>query len=183
MLKDFQGSVPSPRSWTHKSKGRKFILNKYETIIIIDPNVDTETVDKVTSELQNIITGDGSGGIVTKLENWGKRKLAYDVKRNKEGIYILFDYETDPKVIQRLERYCILSESIIKHMTVRAEDIPEPRTKEITKPVYDEDDEDFVRVDFGEDEEDIDYDYDEDEDEDNEGEEDDDDDNDEDEDN
>ncbi|MGB9597452.1 MAG: 30S ribosomal protein S6, partial [Candidatus Poribacteria bacterium] len=89
------------------------------------------------------------------------------VKRNKEGIYVLFDYETDPKVVQRLERYCILNESIIKHMTVRAEDIPEPRTKEITKPVYDEDEEDFTHIDFEEDEDDIDYEEEDEDDEDN----------------
>jgi len=152
-------------------------LNKYETIIIINPNADTETVDKITTELQNMITGDGTGGVITKLENWGKRKLAYDIKRNKEGIYVLLDYETDPKIIQRIERYCILSEPIIKHMTVRAEDIPEPRTKEITKPIFDEDEDDFTQVDFkdyDEDEEDIDYDDDEeDNEEDNEDDEDD----------
>lgn len=137
-------------------------MNKYETIIIINPNADTETVDKITSEFQNLIVGDGNSGVITKFENWGKRKLAYDVKKNKEGIYVLFDYETDPKLVQRLERYCILNELIIKHLTVRAEDIPEPRTKEITRPTYDEDEEDFSHVDLDEDEEDIDYSYEED---------------------
>ena len=131
-------------------------MNKYETIIIINPNTDTQGVDKITSELQNMITGEGGGGKINKLENWGKRKLAYDVKRNKEGIYILLNYDTDPKLILRLERYCTLSDLVIKYMTLRAEELPEPRTKEITKPSFDGDDEDFTQADF--------RDYDEDED-------------------
>lgn len=117
-------------------------MNKYETIVIIDPDIETEIVDKLISDIQNIISGDENGGVITKTENWGKKRLAYEIKGNKEGIYILMDYETAPQQIQKLERYCVLSEQVIKHMTVRAEDLPEPRQKEITKPKFDED-EDF----------------------------------------
>jgi len=133
-------------------------LNKYETIIIINPNADTQGVDKVTSELQNMITGDG-GGKINKLENWGKRKLAYDVKKNKEGIYVLLNYETDPKLILRMERYCTLSDLVIKYMTLRAEELPEPRTKEITKPSFDDEDDDFTQADFRDYDEDDDRDF------------------------
>jgi small subunit ribosomal protein S6 len=135
-------------------------LNKYETIIIISPNAETETVDKIIADAQNFITGDESGGIITKLENWGKKRLAYEIKRNKEGIYILIDYDLDPKFIQRFERYCILNEQILKFMTVRAEDIPEPRKKEISKAKFD-DDEDFIQprfTDYDDDDDDFSYD-------------------------
>ena len=111
----------------------------------------------ITKDAQNLISGDGGGGTVTKLENWGKKKLAYEIKRNKEGIYVLIGYELDPKLIQRLERYCSLNEQIIKFMTVRAEDIPEPRKKEISKVAREEDD-DFIKPGF------VDYDDDDDDD-------------------
>jgi small subunit ribosomal protein S6 len=138
-------------------------LNKYETIIIINPNAETAIVDKIISDTQNIISGDESGGVITKTENWGRKKLAYEIKGNKEGLYILMDYETVPLQIQRLERYCKLSEQVIKYMTVRAEDLPEPRSKEITKPKFDED-EDFGAPRFKDYDDDNDDDYDDDDD-------------------
>jgi len=140
-------------------------LNKYETIIIINPNAETEIVDKITTDVQNLITGDGGEGTVTKLENWGKKKLAYDIKRNKEGVYVLVDYDLDPKLVQRLERYFSLNEQIIKYMTVRAEDIPEPRKKEISKIAREEND-DFIKpgfVNYDDDDDDDDFRYDDDE--------------------
>jgi len=136
-------------------------LNKYETIIIINPNAETEIVDKIITDAQNLISGDGSGGVISKLENWGKKRLAYEIKRNKEGVYVLIDYELDPKFIQRFERYCILNEQVLKFMTVRAEDIPEPRKKEISKAKFD-DDEDFIQPRFTDDDDDDDFSYDDD---------------------
>ena len=53
---------------------------------------------------------------------------------------MLIDYNLNPKFIQRFERYCILNEQVLKFMTVRAEDIPEPRKKEISKAKFDDDD-------------------------------------------
>jgi len=137
-------------------------LNKYETIVIINANAETETVDKIIADLQNLITSDESGGKISKLENWGKKKLAYEIKRNKEGVYVLIDYELDPKFIQRFERYCILNEQVLKFMTVRAEDLPEPRKKEISKAKF-EDDGDFIQPRFTNyDDDDDDFSYDDD---------------------
>ncbi len=126
-------------------------MNKYETIIIIDPNVEDDIVDKIVSDIHEIISGDESGGFVTKTDNWGKKKLAYEVKANKEGIYVLINYETIPQQVQRLERYCVLSELVIKYMTVRAEELPEPRQKEITRPNLDDDDDDDIIIGFNDD--------------------------------
>jgi len=127
-------------------------LNKYETIVIIDPNVENDIVDKIVSDVHELISGDGSGGFVTKTDNWGKKKLAYDVGANKEGTYVLVNYETIPQQVQRLERYCKLSELVIKSMTVRAEDLPEPRQREMTRPNRDDDDDDII-IDYGDDDE------------------------------
>lgn len=127
-------------------------MNKYETIVIIDPNVENDIVDKIVSDVHELISGDGSGGFVTKTDNWGKKKLAYDVGANKEGTYVLVNYETIPQQVQRLERYCKLSELVIKSMTVRAEDLPEPRQREMTRPNRDDDDDDII-IDYGDDDE------------------------------
>ena len=113
-------------------------MNQYETIVIIDPNVEEENVEKITGEIKNLISG--SDGEVTKVEVWGKRRLAYEVKGNRDGIYILINFTADPEFIQRLARYYGLTEQIIKYMTVRAEDLPEP-VGTIRRPVRRNDDE------------------------------------------
>lgn len=111
-------------------------MNKYETIFITDPDIASENVDEIIEEVQNLISG--SGGEVEKLDNWGKKRLAYEVRGNKDGNYVLISFNADPQFIQRLERYYGLTEQIIKHMTVRAEKLPEFGT-EVEKRVRDED--------------------------------------------
>ena len=112
-------------------------MNKYETIIIIDPTIEAESVEKIVEEVQNLISG--SDGVVTDVDKWGKRRLAYEVQGHKDGIYILINFEAEPEFVQRLARYCGLTEQIIKYMTVRAENMPEP-VGEIKAREDDEDD-------------------------------------------
>ena len=74
--------------------GRKIILNQYETVIIIDPNAEEEVVERITNDVQELISS--SGGVITKVDNWGKRRLAYEVQRNRDGIYVLINFESEP---------------------------------------------------------------------------------------
>ena len=99
-------------------------MNKYETIIIIDPNIEAENVDGIIDEVHNLISG--SGGEDIKVDKWGKRRLAYEVLGNRDGIYVLINYSAEPEFVRRLARYCGLTEQIIKYITVRVEDLPEP---------------------------------------------------------
>ena len=113
-------------------------MNKYETIIIIDPTVETESVEKIVEDAQNLISG--SDGVIIDVDKWGKRRLAYEVQGHKDGIYILINFEAEPEFVQRLARYCGLTEQIIKYMTVRAENMPEPVGEIKTKDDDDDDD-------------------------------------------
>ena len=124
-------------------------MNQYETIIIIDPNVEEENIEGIIDEVQNLISG--SGGEEIKVDKWGKRRLAYEVQGNRDGIYVLIDYMAESEFIRRLARYCGLTEQIIKYMTVRAENLPEP--EEEIKTVVDEGEDDSKDVDSEEDEE------------------------------
>ena len=99
-------------------------MNQYETIIIIDPNIEAEDVEGIVDEVQNLISG--SGGEEIKVDKWGKRRLAYEVMGNRDGIYVLINYTAESEFVRRLARYCGLTEQIIKYMTVRAEVLPEP---------------------------------------------------------
>ena len=107
------------------AKGRKIGLNKYETIIIIDPNLEAEATESIIGNVKNLISDNNCQ--ITKIDKWGKRRLAYEVKGNKEGYYLLINYTSEPQFIQRLSQYFSLTEDIIKYMTVRADKLPEAR--------------------------------------------------------
>jgi small subunit ribosomal protein S6 len=93
-------------------------MNKYESIIIINPNVDDEGVKALETKFTGLINENGS---VESVENMGKKKLAYEVKKNKEGIYMLFNFEAKPEFIQELERIYRITDDIIKFIVVRKE--------------------------------------------------------------
>lgn len=134
-------------------------MNKYETIFIINPNIESQDIEKVIEDTQNLISG--SGGTVIRVDKWGKKRLAYEVKGNRDGYYVLVNFEAEPQFVQRLGRYYGLTEEIIKHMTLRAEDLPGIRSAESEDKKQfpsgkseDEDEEDYEEDGDYEDEED-----------------------------
>jgi small subunit ribosomal protein S6 len=123
-------------------------LNKYETVFIIDPSIESEDIEKVIEDTQNLISG--SGGTVIRVDKWGKKRLAYEVKGNRDGYYVLVNFEAEPQFIQRLGRYYGLTEEIIKYMTLKAEELTGGRSAEsreeeefLPEESEDEDEEDY----------------------------------------
>jgi len=119
-------------------------LNKYETIFIIDPNIEMENTEGIIEGVLNLISS--NGGEITKVDKWGKKRLAYEVAGHREGYYVLLNFDADPQFIEVLSRYFVLTEETIKNMTVRAEKLPEPRQIDPesvgSKRSYDDDDDD-----------------------------------------
>lgn len=103
-------------------------MNKYETVFIVNPSIESEDIEKVIEDTQNLISG--SGGTVIRVDKWGKKRLAYEVKGNRDGYYVLVDFEAEPQFIQRLGRYYGLTEEIIKYMTLKAEELAGGRSVE-----------------------------------------------------
>lgn len=112
-------------------------MNRYETIIVINPNLEAEDVERIVSDVQEIISG--SGGIVGKVHNWGKKRLAYDVQGHRDGIYVLIYFEAEPTLIQTLARHFGLTERVIKYMTVKSEEPPEASPEATTAAAEDKD--------------------------------------------
>ena len=77
-------------------------MNKYESVIIIRPNLDEEEIDNITQKVKDIIEENGS---ITKIDNIGMKKLAYEINKNQEGYYIVIYFESDSSIISELERY------------------------------------------------------------------------------
>ncbi len=91
----------------------------YETIFIVKTDLGDEALAERVAWVTDILTSNGAE--IINIEQWGKKRLAYQVKKQKHGIYVLMHYEGDPKVVPELERNFKLSEDILKHLTVKLE--------------------------------------------------------------
>ena len=94
-------------------------MNKYESVIIINPNVDTEGVKALTQRFTDLINNDGK---LEKVDEMGKKRLAYEIKKNKEGNYVAFHFEANPNLISELERNYRITDEVIKFMTIKVDE-------------------------------------------------------------
>ncbi len=94
-------------------------MNKYEVIFLIRPDASEEMIAKATEKAQEQVTR--NGGIVLGLENWGRKKLAYEMDRFTEGIYVKMDFEAPGDVVDKVARHFAISEEVIRHQTIRLE--------------------------------------------------------------
>jgi small subunit ribosomal protein S6 len=88
----------------------------YETIFIINPDSDNAVFGQTIDNVRNLI--ESNGYEVKKVDPWGRRTLAYEVKGHKEGYYVLIVFESEPDFIEQLQRHYRITESIIKYMVV-----------------------------------------------------------------
>ena len=95
-------------------------MRVYEVMFIVRPDLMSEDVDKLIATLQNHATH--AGATVKNTEKMGKRRLAYDVKKFGEGLYVLLTLEADGKAIHELERRLRVTEQVIKFITVRMDE-------------------------------------------------------------
>lgn len=117
-------------------------MRKYETFFIVDPDLPDDVTASVDEKFQSIITA--QGGIVMGYTPWGKKKLAYPVKKRSRGLYVLTEYAGGPALVAELERNMRLDERVLKFITVKLQDRFDPE-KEIPREVktssaFDEDD-------------------------------------------
>ena len=94
-------------------------MNKYESIIIVNPKLNEKQQNKIENKYKKIINKNGN---VISIENIGKKRLAYEVKKNKEGIYIEINFTSEASFIAELERQYKIDENVIKFIVIRKED-------------------------------------------------------------
>lgn len=94
-------------------------MNKYESVIIIDPSLEEQGIKDVITKFTDLINNDGK---VENVEEVGVKKLAYDVKKHSEGYYVVFTFDANPEHISELERIYRITDSVLKFLTVRKED-------------------------------------------------------------
>ena len=95
-------------------------MKAYELVFFVDPAIDEESRLAANKRIENVITADG--GTIDKADNWGKRKLAYEIKGLADGDYTLVDFHAEPESIAELDRVLRIMDAIERHMIVCRED-------------------------------------------------------------
>jgi small subunit ribosomal protein S6 len=111
-------------------------LREYETIYILRPDTQNDKVAEVNERVRGII--ESLGGVVLNVDNWGKRKLAYEIKKELKGIYLFWQYLGSSQVVTEFERNMRMLDPVIRYMTVMSARDIDPSTKQsqVTEETY-----------------------------------------------
>ena len=90
--------------------------NNYETIMIINSNLEEATIRATIEKFESLINANGK---VESTEEWGKKKLAYPIKKQAEGYYVLVNFTSNPEFIDELSRIYNITDEVIKHIVVK----------------------------------------------------------------
>jgi small subunit ribosomal protein S6 len=94
-------------------------MREYEVVFIVHPDLEETALNELVERVQGWITE--NGGAITKVDLWGKRKLAYDIRKQKEGQYILLQAQIPPKYCIELERNLRLLEPVMRFLIIALE--------------------------------------------------------------
>jgi small subunit ribosomal protein S6 len=109
----------------------------YEVLFIADPNLSEPDVDKLTETVQGFAEKEGAR--TQKVEKWGKKRLAYDVRKHREGYYVLLVLEGRPEMVHELERRMRVTDGVVKFITVRVdEDLRKAERRKAQRAVEEE---------------------------------------------
>lgn len=94
-------------------------MRAYEVMVILDPSLEERTIEPSLDKYLNVIRNDG--GTIENVDVWGRRRLAYEVKKNAEGIYAIITLQAEPATVKELDRQLGLNESILRTKVLRAQ--------------------------------------------------------------
>jgi small subunit ribosomal protein S6 len=99
----------------------------YEHLLIARQDISAQQVDALATHLKTII--EGEGGRVEKQEYWGLRSLAYRIKKNRKGHYVLLNINSPAKAVQELERQIKINEDVLRFITVKVDQFEQSNSK------------------------------------------------------
>src|SRR5215468_5540786 len=100
---------------------------EYETIYILRPDTNQDGITAVNTRVRSVI--EQKGGKILKLDNWGKRKLAYEVEKQLKGIYLYWQYLGTAGTVEEIERNLRMLDSVIRYYTVKVDENVDPTAK------------------------------------------------------
>lgn len=92
-------------------------MRNYELMVILDPELEERTVAPSLDTYLNVVRNDG--GVVDNVDVWGRRRLAYEINKNAEGIYAVVTLQAEPATIKELDRQLTLNESVLRTKVLR----------------------------------------------------------------
>lgn len=92
-------------------------MKKYETLYIISPALNEEEVKGVIERVKGVV--ENGGGVVENIDEWGKRRLAYEINKVNEGYYVLMNFSADNELPKELDRVFRISDNVIRHIIVK----------------------------------------------------------------
>lgn len=96
------------------------MTQKYEILVIIDPEVDERTVAASLDKFLGVVRNDG--GSIDNVDIWGRRRLAYEIKKKSEGVYAVVNFTSTPATAKELDRQLRLSEAVLRTKVLRADE-------------------------------------------------------------
>jgi small subunit ribosomal protein S6 len=98
-------------------------LPNYESVFIARQDISAAQVDGLTEAFEKVITD--AGGSVAKRENWGLRTMAYKIKKNRKGHYVLLNFDAPAPALHEMERQMRINEDVLRYMTLRIDEFEE----------------------------------------------------------
>ena len=95
-------------------------MRAYELMVLIDPDVDERTVEPTVKKYLEVVTKDG--GTVENVDIWGRRRLAYEIQKKAEAIYVVVNFTSTPETSKELDRQLSLNETILRTKIIRPEE-------------------------------------------------------------
>ena len=95
------------------------IINKYETIFVLDTALEEEAINALSEKFQKLIADNGT---VESVDVWGKRKLAYPINFKTEGYYVLVNFSSVPEFLKELDRVYGITDGVLRTITIRKEE-------------------------------------------------------------
>jgi len=92
-------------------------VRAYELMVILDPDLEERTVQPSLDTYLNVVRKDG--GSVENIDIWGRRRLAYEIDKNAEGIYAVVTVQAEPATVKELDRQLTLNESVLRTKVIR----------------------------------------------------------------
>lgn len=92
---------------------------RYEVVLIVDPRADDPSIQQSIDKALEVVTS--GGGEIVKVDHWGRRRLAYEIKHLNDGYYVLADVLADPATMTELDRVLKLADDVMRHRIIRPE--------------------------------------------------------------
>ncbi|MFV1951442.1 MAG: 30S ribosomal protein S6 [Nitrospinota bacterium] len=106
-------------------------MELYESVIIFKPELSDNDIETSLRKIEGMISKDN--GKIINIERWGKKRLAYHVKKNRQGTYILIQHESEPKTLLELRNAYQLIEDILRYQVIRLDRSEKDKSEEVVE--------------------------------------------------